>query len=102
MKKVILGIAAAIAAICASAFTTTNNKIEGERVGKLGTDEWVIVLDEEQGLTWDCFSTGSVCKGTLKSGATPDMSGFYSDSEVNPITESAHFEYIFPPEGDPK
>lgn len=96
MKKVFFGIAVAIAAVSASAFTI-NNQEEGERVGKLGTDQWVIVFDEDQGLTWDCFSGGTVCKGTLKSGATPDMSGYYSDSEVNPITESKHFEYITPP-----
>lgn len=99
MKKIILGIAAAVAAISASAFTTINDE-EGETVGKLGTDQWVIVDPDEQGLTWDCFSGGTVCKGTLKAGATPDMSGFYSDSEVNPIPENKHFEHINPPDGN--
>lgn len=94
MKKVFFGIAVAIAATSASAFTTINDEYEGETVGKLGTDQWVIVLDEEQGLTWDCYSGGNVCKGTLKAGATPDMSGYFSDSEVNQIMESQHFEYI--------
>lgn len=99
MKKVILGIAVAIAAISASAFTTINDDFEGETAGKLGTNQWILVLDEEQGLTWDCYANGTVCKGTLKSGATPDMSGYYSDSEVNPILENKHFELILEPNG---
>lgn len=97
MKKVILGIAAAIAAISASAFTTINDDFEGETVGKVGTDQWVIVLDEEQGLTWDCYANGTACKGTLKAGASPDMSGYFSDSEVNIVMESKHFEFIVEP-----
>ena len=99
MKKVILGIAAAIAAISASAFTTINDDNEGETVGKLGTNQWVIVLDEEQGLTWDCYAGGSVCKGTLNANATPDMSGYYADNEVTPVVESQHFELIADPDG---
>ncbi len=94
MKKVTFGIAVTIAAISASAFTTTNNKFEGEVVGKLSTNQWLIVLPEEQGDTWDCFVGGSACIGTLKPGATPDMSGYYSDSEVNPIEGNFHFELI--------
>lgn len=97
MKKVFFGIAVAIAATSASAFTTINDDYEGERVGKLGTDQWVIVLDEEQGLTWDCFASGTVCTGTLKAGATPDMQGYFSDSEVNQSLENKHFEYILEP-----
>lgn len=98
MKKVILGIAAAIAAIVsASAFTTINE--EGELVGKLGTNQWILIDPEEQGLTWDCYDTGSVCTGTLKAGATPDMSGHYADNEVNPTLENSHFELITDPEG---
>jgi hypothetical protein len=97
MKKVILGIAIAIAAISASAFTTINDDYEGELVGKLGTNQWVLIDPQEQGLTWDCFDGGTVCTGTLKAGATPDMSGYFSDSEVNQTMESKHFEYISPP-----
>lgn len=102
MKKVILGIAVAIAAISASAFTTISDDEEGELVGKVNTNQWVIVIEEDQGITWDCFTGGTVCKGTLKAGASPDMGGFYSDSEVNPIMETKHFEYIPEPDGQQK
>lgn len=96
MKKVIFGIAVALAALSASALTTTNGKFEGELVGKIDTDQWVIIVAEEQGMTWDCFYGFEPCKGTLKAGATPNMSGYYSDFEVNPfLFENAHFEYIY-------
>ncbi len=94
MKKAFFGIAVAIAALCASAFTTINYKNEGELVGKLDTDLWMLVDPMEQGITWDCFDTGTECIGTLKAGATPDMSGYYADNEVNPIFEHKHFELI--------
>lgn len=102
MKKVILDIAVAVAALSVSAFTTINGNFkseEGETVGKLGTNQWVIVPEEEQGLTWDCYSGGSVCKGVLKLGATPDSNGYYSDNEVDQLLEAKHFEYINPPNG---
>lgn len=94
MTKIIFGLAVAIAAVSVSAFTTINDVYEGETVGKVNTDQWTIVIDEDQGITWDCYAEGTACKGTLKAGATPDGQGYFSDSEVNQTLENKHFEVI--------
>lgn len=99
MNKIFFGIVVAIAALSVSAFTTISDDFDAERVGKIDANQWAIILDEERGITWDCFPNGTACTGTLKAGATPDTGGFYSDNEVSQILENKHFEYLNAPKG---
>lgn len=92
MKKLKLGIATAIAAISASAFTTLYDDLTGHHVGRVGTDQWELIILAEENVTWTCNPGGTACKGTLKSNATADANGYYSDSEVNISYENKYYD----------
>lgn len=88
----VLGTGAGIAAnadIKADAKQTT-------MVGKLDTDQWVVINPAEENETWRCADGNDVCSGTLKPNATPNPDGSYNDSEVNfsPSPQNQQFELI--------
>jgi len=97
IKKAIFGMMVAAVTIGFSAFTTVSSKhMDGELVGRLAPNRWIIVDPNDKEDTWDCFSTGDVCTGTLKEDAMPNEDGTYNDSEVDYPSEpqDEHFELI--------
>lgn|SRR5690606_32367536 len=93
IKKAIFGMMMAALTIGFSAFTYQMKPADGELVGRLGPDNWVLINPAEEGITWECLPTGEVCTGTLKEDAMPNEDGTYNDSEVDYPTEpqNEHF-----------
>lgn len=96
MKKISFGISVALAAIAVSTLTTsaTNQQRDDETVGKISTNQWMIIDPAEVGNLWDCFSGGTACTGVLKPNATPNIHGYYEDDDVNFEVTYTHYEEI--------
>lgn len=92
MKKQILSIALAIGAVSASAFKTMDDDLDGHDVGRFSSNQWKLIDISRQYVDWECVSGGTACTGTLKSGATADANGYFSDAEVNFSYVNSHFE----------
>lgn len=83
-------------AIAVSTLNTnaTNKKRDNETVVFLGTNQWMLVDYQDEGMTWDCFSGGTKCKGALKPGAVPNVNGYYNDADVFTWISNSHYEPI--------
>lgn len=96
MKKISFGILVAIIAVAVSTLTTnaTNKKRDYELVVFLGTNQWMPVDWQDEGMTWDCFSGGTKCKGALKPGSSTNENGYYDDVDVLSVITNTHYEPI--------
>lgn len=97
MKKMLFGVSIATMAIVVSTLTTnaTNQKKRDyETVVPVNATEWMIVDPLEQGNTWDCFSGGTKCTGSLNPHAVPNSNGYYNDTDVNSLVSFTHYESI--------
>lgn len=96
MKKILLGIFVATMAIAVSTLTTnaTNKKRDFELVVYLGPNQWMLADWQDEGMTWDCFSGGTKCKGALKPGSSTNMNGYYDDVDVISVISNSHYEPI--------
>src|SRR5690606_38624936 len=66
IKKAIFGMTMAALTLGFSAFTAAHSKhMDGELVGRIAPNQWVIIEPDEEGTTWECLPTGQVCTGTL-------------------------------------
>lgn len=96
MKKILLGIFVATMAIAVSTLTTsaTNQKRDYEIVVPVSATEWMLVDPLEQGNTWDCFSGGTKCIGSLNPQAIPNHNGYYNNADVSSTVTHSHYEVI--------
>ena len=88
IKKLALGLLVAAFAFGFSAFTNPKaeqvKKLDGEQVGYLGPNNWILAPEADENNTWECImQTSPVCTGHLKSGAIPNPDGSYNDSDVD-------------------
>lgn len=96
MTKISFGIFVATTAIAVSTLTTsaTNQQRDYETVVLVTDTEWMLVDVQDEGMTWDCFSGGTKCKGALKPNSVPNANGFYNDADVHSVVSNTHYEAI--------
>jgi hypothetical protein len=96
MRKISFGIFVAIMAVAVSTLTTnaTNKKRDHETVVFLGTNQWMLVDPQDEGMTWDCFSGGTKCRGILEPNAVANAFGYYNDVDVFSWISNSHYEAI--------